>query len=253
MVTAPGAVLNATRAATAWFRGKAAQPPPTSPTKRARPPTADSATLASSPIPRTQAIEATAPSDDPQRSPTKRSRIAGTLPSTPPGHGGAPALPSTLEPKTPIAAAPKAAPLTTAVPEDVAKICGIPDGHADALATAMAIVYNADERVGAAVDTILQRLFYTVASQALSAAVASHPPSAPTSAATTTTHSTYASCLATQTAPATQAAPKQQKSRQSNSTAKPPAREEVILHTSRLKSPPSCEAIVDAVKAVAGD
>ncbi|CAK7567970.1 MAG: hypothetical protein SEPTF4163_005948 [Sporothrix epigloea] len=254
MPTAAGAALNATRAATARLRSKATLPPPTTPTKRARPPTADSASLTSSPLPRTQTKAATAPLDGPQRSPTKRSRTAGgTLPSTPTGHGGAPAAPSMPDPATPIAASSKAVPLTTAVPEDVAKLCGIPNGHADALAAAMAIIYDTDDRVGAAVDTILQRLFYTVASQALSAATASHPRPAAPPAATTTTRPTYASCVATQTAPSTQAAPKHTKSRQSNNTTKPPAREEVILHTSRLTSPPSCEAIVSAVKAAAGE
>ena len=97
------------------------------------------------------------------------------MPLTPPGRGGVPVPPITPKPTILFAAPPKAAPLTAAVPEDVAKLCGIPDGHADALATAMAIVYNADDRVGAAVDTIMQRLFYAATSLALSAAIASHP------------------------------------------------------------------------------
>ncbi|KAL1911759.1 hypothetical protein Sste5344_002334 [Sporothrix stenoceras] len=87
------------------------------------------------------------------------------------------------------------------VPEDVARICGIPEGHANDLTTALAIVYEVDDRVGAAVDTILQRLFYTVTSQALRAATMLPPAAMPTPATATNPPPTYASKAATQTTP----------------------------------------------------
>ena len=47
------------------------------------------------------------------------------------------------------------APLTTGVPENVARICAILDGYADAITTALSIVYEADRPTGAAVDVVL--------------------------------------------------------------------------------------------------
>ncbi|CAK7218366.1 hypothetical protein SBRCBS47491_003485 [Sporothrix bragantina] len=172
-----------------------------------RPPTADSATLASSPLHRPTS-DVIVVSEGPQRSPTKRSRTAGetatAAPSTPPLRNALPTTPSTPTGATTTRTVPPATgPLTTAVPRDVARICGILDSHADALTTALSIVYvyEADDRIGAAVDTILQRLFYTVTSQALCTATA--PPPAPAAAPATATNPppTYASKLATQTIP----------------------------------------------------
>ncbi|CAK7199358.1 hypothetical protein SEUCBS139899_002036 [Sporothrix eucalyptigena] len=133
----------APRAATARQRGAPAPPLSTTAAKRARPPTVDSSTLASSPLHRPTS-DVIVDSDGPQRSPTKRSRTAAeapAAPTTPAGHTTAPATPTT---RTPAASTrtvpPAAAPLATTVPEDVVKICGIPDGHADALTTALSIV-----------------------------------------------------------------------------------------------------------------
>ena len=74
----------------------------------------------------------------------------------------APAIP--LTPTSTRAVLPTISPLTASVPEDVAKIYGIPDNYADALTTALSIVYEVDDRVSVTVDTILQKLFYTVTS-----------------------------------------------------------------------------------------
>ncbi|ERS94907.1 hypothetical protein HMPREF1624_08618, partial [Sporothrix schenckii ATCC 58251] len=205
----PTAAANVPRTASARLRGIAAPPPPTTVNKRARPPTADSMTLASSPLHRHTNDVITVP-ESPQRSPTKRSRTSGTTtsatPSTPPGRNSTPNTPTT--PKnitTKHTTRPLTGPLTTAVPEDVAKICGIPNGHADALTTALSIVYKTDDRVGTAVDTILQRLFYTVISQAHHAAAATPPPVTTAVPATTTNPPpTYASRVTSQTTPMSQ-------------------------------------------------
>ncbi|CAK7237878.1 hypothetical protein SBRCBS47491_010187 [Sporothrix bragantina] len=149
----------APHAATARHRDTPAPPLPTTATKRARPPTADNSTLASSPLPR-PTNDVIVVSESPQQSPTKRSRTTGelapTAPSTPPGRNATPATPLTpTKTTTARTVPPTAAPLTTAVPKDVARICGIPNGYADDLTTALSIVYEADESVGAAVNTIL--------------------------------------------------------------------------------------------------
>ncbi|OAA63259.1 hypothetical protein SPI_03422 [Niveomyces insectorum RCEF 264] len=116
-------------------RGAPAPPLSTTVAKRARPPTADSSTLASSPLHRPTS-DVIVDSDGPQRSPTKRSRTAAE----------APAAPTTPTTRTPAASTrtvpPAAAPLATTVPEDVVKICGIPDGHTDALTRAMQILQH---------------------------------------------------------------------------------------------------------------
>ncbi|CAK7208075.1 hypothetical protein SEUCBS139899_010909, partial [Sporothrix eucalyptigena] len=147
-VAAPGA----TRAASARLRGIAAPPPPTAATKRARPPTADSSTLASSPLPRPTG-GATLVSDSPQQSPTKRSRTTVETPAAPANHSTAP---TTLD--TPIrnantrTAPPANTPLTATVPEDVARICGIPEGHLNAFAAALSDTYEWNSRAGATID-----------------------------------------------------------------------------------------------------
>ena len=78
------------------------------------------------------------------------------MPFTPPGRDTAPVTPWTPS-KTAIIRAipPTIPPATTNVPEDVARISGIPDGYVNALAAALSIVYEVDDRVGAVVDTIL--------------------------------------------------------------------------------------------------
>jgi hypothetical protein len=77
-------------------------------------------------------------------------------PSTPPGRNAALTTPSTPTRTITARTVPlTTGPLTTAVPGDVVRICGILDGYADALTTALSIVYNADDRVGAAIDIIL--------------------------------------------------------------------------------------------------
>ena len=121
-------------------------------------PTADSPTLAGSPL-RHPANDVIVVSEGPQRSPTKRSRTAvetPLVPSTPPGRDTAPATPSTPSKTATIRVIPPTIPpATTNVPEDVARISGILDGYADALAAALSIVYEVDDRVGVVVDTIL--------------------------------------------------------------------------------------------------
>ena len=78
------------------------------------------------------------------------------MPSTPPGRDTAPATPWTPSKTATIRAIPPTIPpATTNVPEDVARINGIPDGHVNALAAALSIVYEVDDRVGVVVDTIL--------------------------------------------------------------------------------------------------
>ncbi|CAK7237903.1 hypothetical protein SBRCBS47491_010199 [Sporothrix bragantina] len=148
-----------TRAATLRHRGAPALPLSTTTAKRARPPTADSTTLASSPMHRPSS-DVIATSEGPQRSPVKRSRTARetatAAPSTPPGHSVAPTTPSTPTRTTTRRTVPPAAgPLTTAIPRDVARICGIPAGHADTLTAALSIVYEADGRLGAEFNAIL--------------------------------------------------------------------------------------------------
>ena len=158
MPTAAAGAPSAPRAATARLRGAAAPPPPTTTNKRARPPTADSPTLASSPL-RRPPNDVIVVSEGPYRSPTKRSRTAvetPPVPSTPPSRDTAPATPPTPSKITVTRTVPPIiAPFTSNVPEDVARIYGILEGYADALTTALSIVYKADHDVGAAVDTIL--------------------------------------------------------------------------------------------------
>ncbi|CAK7238084.1 hypothetical protein SBRCBS47491_010261, partial [Sporothrix bragantina] len=248
-----------TRAATLRHRGAPALPLSTTTAKRARPPTADSATLASSPMHRPSS-DVIVTSEGPQRSPTKRSRTARetatAVPSTPPGRSAAPTTPSTPTRTTTTRTIPLAAgPLTTAVPRDVARICGIPAGHADTITTALSIVHEADGRLGAEFDAILQRLYYTITSQALHAAAAPAPTTVPTTAANPP--ATYASTLAAQTTPL----PQQTNQRHGNTSpttatqpaTKPPPREEVILRTSRMTSPPPYETIINVIKSAAGD
>ncbi|KAL1907851.1 hypothetical protein Sste5344_006479 [Sporothrix stenoceras] len=134
----PTAAVSAPRAASARLRGIAAPPPPTTANKRARPPTADSLTPAGSPLHRPTNDVITVP-ESLQRSPTKRSRTSGATtsatPSTPPGRNDTPTTPTIPQnTATEHTTRPLTGPLTTAVPEDVAKIY---------------------DRVGAAVDTIL--------------------------------------------------------------------------------------------------
>ena len=78
------------------------------------------------------------------------------MPSTPPGRDTAPATPSTPS-KTAIIRVipPTIPPATTNIPEDVVRINGIPDGYINALAAALSIVYEVDDRVGVIVNTIL--------------------------------------------------------------------------------------------------
>jgi len=244
------------RAARAPHRTAPALPPSTA-NKRPRPPTADSSPLANSPLSRHPSEVIV--TNGPQKSPTKRSRTAGAthpaVPSTPPGRDTIHATPPTpSKTSTTRDIPPTIPPVTTNVPEDVARICGIRDSHADALTTALSIVYEADDRVGAVVDTILQKLFYTVTSYALRAATTPPPATADTPALATATGPlpTYASKLTTQTTPLRQ----QTNDRHGNANTpatRPPPREEVILHTSRITSPPSCETIVNAVRTAAGD
>ncbi|CAK7200697.1 hypothetical protein SEUCBS139899_003395 [Sporothrix eucalyptigena] len=117
-------------------------------TKRARPPTVDSSSLASSRLPR-PTNDVIVESDGLQRSPTKRSRTAAkalVAPATPSGHDTTPATPATPTKTASTRAVPSiTAPLTTTVPEYVARICGILDGHVDTLAAALSIVYEAED------------------------------------------------------------------------------------------------------------
>ncbi|CAK7208074.1 hypothetical protein SEUCBS139899_010908, partial [Sporothrix eucalyptigena] len=188
-VAAPGA----TRAASARLRGIAAPPPPTAATKRARPPTADSSTLASSPLPRPTG-GATVVSGSPQRSPTKRSRTNVEVPIAPATPTNRNTAPTTLE--TPIrnantrAVPPINTPITTTVPEDVARICDIPEGHLNAFAAALSDTYERNNRAGATIDMVLQKIYYTVASLALRATTTPAPTA--TAAPTTDAPATYA-------------------------------------------------------------
>ena len=78
------------------------------------------------------------------------------MPSTPPGRDTAPATPWTpSKTATTRAIPPTIPPATTNVPEDVVRISGIPDGYVNALAAALSIVYEVDDRVGVVVDIIL--------------------------------------------------------------------------------------------------
>ncbi|CAK7238002.1 hypothetical protein SEUCBS140593_010252, partial [Sporothrix eucalyptigena] len=151
-VAAPGA----TRAASARLRGIAAPPPPTAATKRARPPTADSSTLASSPLPRPTLVP-----DSPQQSPTKRSRTTvetPAAPATPTNHSTAPIILDTPIRNANTRTAPPAnTPLTATVPEDIARICGIPEGHLNAFAAALSDTYEWNSRAGATIDMVLQK------------------------------------------------------------------------------------------------
>ncbi|CAK7238101.1 hypothetical protein SBRCBS47491_010262, partial [Sporothrix bragantina] len=146
------------------------------------------------------------------------------------------------------------------------KICGMQDRHARALTTALAIVYEADLDTGKAVDIILYRLFCTITSQALCAVRAATPPPPPppttettTTAETTTTTTvaasprpTYASRVAHQTTPLQKQTNRSPSNASPAPVTKPPPRDEVILHTGGMTSPPSNETIINAVKAAAG-
>ena len=158
MPTAAAGAPSAPRAATVRLRGVAAPLPPTTTNKRARPPTADSPTLVSSPL-RRPPNDVIVVFKGPYRSPTKRNRTAVKIPPvpfTPPSRDTAPATPPTPSKTTATRTVPPIiAPFTFNVPKDVARIYGILDGYADALTTALSIVYKADYDVGAAVDTIL--------------------------------------------------------------------------------------------------
>ena len=158
MPTAAADAPSAPRAATARLRGAAAPPPPTTTNKRARPPTADSPTLANSPL-RRPPNDVIVVSKGPYRSPTKRNRTAvetPPVPFTPPSRNTVPVTPPTPSKITITRAVPPIiAPFTFNVPEDVVRIYGILDGYADALTTALFIVYKTDYDVGATVDTIL--------------------------------------------------------------------------------------------------
>ncbi|CAK7221328.1 hypothetical protein SBRCBS47491_004490 [Sporothrix bragantina] len=145
----PTAAPIAPRGVAARRRGAAPAPPPTTAGKRVRPPTSDSSPLASSPL-RRPANDTIVVSEGLYRSPMKRSRIGVETPpaafTTPPCHDTAPTTSSsnTLNATTTRAVPPTFTPLTTSVPEDVMKICGMQDRHARALTTALAIVYEAD-------------------------------------------------------------------------------------------------------------
>ena len=78
------------------------------------------------------------------------------MPSTPPGSDTAPVTPSTPSNTATIRVIPPTIPpATTNVPEDVVRINGIPDGYINALAAALFIVYEVDDRVGVVVNIIL--------------------------------------------------------------------------------------------------
>ena len=78
------------------------------------------------------------------------------MPFTPPGRDTAPATPSTPSKTATIRVIPPTIPpVITNVPEDVVRISGILDGYADALAAALFIVYEVDDRVGVVVNIIL--------------------------------------------------------------------------------------------------
>ena len=78
------------------------------------------------------------------------------MPSTLPGRDTAPVTPSTPSKTVTIRVIPSIIPPAIInIPEDVVRINGILDGYADALAAALSIVYEVDDRVGVIVDTIL--------------------------------------------------------------------------------------------------
>lgn len=258
----PAVAPRAQRAA-ARLRGAAAPPPPTA-TKRVRPPTADS-----SPLPRPSSRTITIP-DGTQRSPTKRSRITASTPEEPttPPPATAPATPNGR-------AAYPTTPLTSNIPADVVNICAIPGTYTDTFSAALSIVHEADPRTGTAFDAILQKLFYTITSQALCLAASPPPATTPspatmpvqTNAPTNNTDScpppSYASKAAA-AAPAQTTPWSKQTIAHSNTEAtrppphvldttatKPPPRDEVILHTSQMTSPPTNAVIIEAVTAAA--
>ena len=78
------------------------------------------------------------------------------VPSTPPGRDTAPATPWTPSKTVTIRVIPPTIPPAIInVPEDVVRINGILYSYADALAAALSIVYEVDDRVGVIVNTIL--------------------------------------------------------------------------------------------------
>ncbi|CAK7270265.1 hypothetical protein SEPCBS119000_004002, partial [Sporothrix epigloea] len=149
----PG-VARVLHAATALPRSTPALPPQPAASKRARPPAADSTStaLTGSPLPR-PANDVIVDSDDLPRYPTTRSRNA--VPGTPAGQSAAPITFATPTKITiPFIVFPPAA------DDHSPKICGIPDGHADAdaIVAALAVVYREDNRIGATVDAMFQKL-----------------------------------------------------------------------------------------------
>ena len=78
------------------------------------------------------------------------------MPSTPPGRDTAPVTPS-IPSKTVIIRVipPIIPPATINVLKDVVRINSILDGYTDALAAALFIVYEVDDRVGVIINTIL--------------------------------------------------------------------------------------------------
>ncbi|CAK7208891.1 hypothetical protein SCUCBS95973_000267 [Sporothrix curviconia] len=147
-------------------------------------------------------------------------------------------------------------PLTVSIPPDVAAICGIAEAHANTITAALSTIYRADPHAGATLDAVLQKLFYTVTSQALR--LASPPPASPTARAqaanptATGPPTTYAAAAAAQTTPLSQQTHTHPSNR-GTTTTKPLYYEEIILHTSRMTLPPLCETIVNVVKSAAGD
>ena len=78
------------------------------------------------------------------------------VPSTPPGRDTAPVTPPPPSKTATTRTIPSTIPpVTTNVPEDVVKIYGFLDSYADTLATALSMLYEVDDRVSVAVDTIL--------------------------------------------------------------------------------------------------
>ncbi|CAK7207316.1 hypothetical protein SEUCBS139899_010126, partial [Sporothrix eucalyptigena] len=146
-------------------------------------------------------------------------------------------------------APPANTPLTATVPEDIARICGIPEGHLNAFAAALSDTYEWNSRAGATIDMVLQKMYYTIASLALRATTIPAPTA--TAAPAANAPATYAAALASQTTPLPQqtGADKTHHGNKNTRATKPPSREEVILHTSRMTSLPTDEIIINAVKA----
>ncbi|CAK7201708.1 hypothetical protein SEUCBS139899_004420 [Sporothrix eucalyptigena] len=137
------------RNAASRSRDTPALPLQTTTTKCARPPAADSSTLANSPLHRPTS-DVIVVSDGPQRFPPESSYTAAeapAAPTTPAGHNTAPTTPATQTRVPGTRNIPPTAATLTAIPEDVARICGIPDSHADALAFGFSFLYEKDRRL----------------------------------------------------------------------------------------------------------